>query len=1372
MTTPFTKVKGVEVFSYGGKSTPIYKRGTYAPSDAFIKELNALRKNGERPFETVKLGYNLYALNAPAVGSKGERTALVPLETDRKGAITKTGAKALTKLGTAWSERGGRVDVTASLWYRVPKPEKGEDDYDRKMARYVEATVMDGEHVRRIRKVTGRYPVAAVGGIAEGAHYAGEKADIITKLSTDPKVAIVIQSAGISEGVAIVEINSVTPAVPSAPMNPLAVVNHKDIVKLLADRHTRKELNPKRTEVADMFVTDTKEIPMACGINVCLQSIGAAIERYKARGDKNWVSGNKRCDVSWFWSLATDEKSAPMTDDGEYDGARMGMTIPQLAKVFQYYRIGLTVINDEDEVVYEYNPDSPRKDLGIQRVAVKHKNEHFYMLTAEAVKSIAHKELKEYNVCLMEELEELEEFEEPAAPAPIGVNTDVDEIVKMVECGTPHIMTSLDLSELYDVLVSYAPEIEVNHAGEVTSLVLDVKGSIVDIEKAVAEEKPAEAKPLETFYRLRKFKEAGREVFINDINELARIDVEASKTGETIRVYTNLELCSVLHELLTKASYEPRVSMNSFSEITGLMMNMAGRYVYVSNPDNPDIVAVGRNEVQADEFALYKKMDQKLYQSLLSGSTMSHYNNSTVDFFREFTPKPLTCTFRDAVGEILREVDCVKAYTSLVMEMPRIPVICHFDYPRMVDNDCEIESDTWYMVEPDCRGALRNLVFTQDRSCWPGYALSKLPRESFTIVAALRPSRVVRNTVPGVVSELYASDLGEAHKKFLCNKLVGYCGKVDNARVEAKLFSNQDEAADYAYRHRGVKSIAVPLSESLTYYAAVKETRAELMSGFLPIQSWIYCMMRVKLWEMAREYGDPVYCRTDALVFDRDIPLLSVNGNAFENIGHVRVRDATDKRAPLRHIDEIHKYETEVRDYKSARAVRAITVEDEYDTTALNAVFDAERRLIVRGCYPGAGKTQALINWSEGKKVAFCAPYNTQTKWLAARGLTASTVFKFFGMSLDDTGKCVIRRMNTSEYDAVVFDEFDSYENAMKHKVRRFAAENPDIKVFATGDVSQLENVGDAMYLNNLKRCDWDAYMTDAAARVFPAMLTLSVCKRVGEGHRAIIEGIKRDCDNPALSNADIIRKYATPTKVVRGRAICYTNENVKRFGAMVQEKFVAGKTTTRIGDLKVVLGQELTCRQYYKAKKSVLHVNYVYEVEAVKGGVVTLRDGAETFEVPAKVVSERFVYPWAVTGHSSQGQTYDEDVTIIDGNNEHANKKWLYVVLTRCRDPTRLYYFTGACEATTVDAAAKLAGYKEQDRRAGRTWKEEDYVTEAQIRAMAGGVCVHCCTPVSASGDTQFTLDRLDNERPHLSDNVCVACLSCNRARTKFVTH
>jgi hypothetical protein len=100
------------------------------------------------------------------------------------------------------------------------------------------------------------------------------------------------------------------------------------------------------------------------------------------------------------------------------------------------------------------------------------------------------------------------------------------------------------------------------------------------------------------------------------------------------------------------------------------------------------------------------------------------------------------------------------------------------------------------------------------------------------------------------------------------------------------------------------------------------------------------------------------------------------------------------------------------------------------------------------------------------------------------------------------------------------------------------------------------------------------------------------------------------------------------------------------------------------------------------------------------------------------------------------------------------------------------VYVYVGTL-GSDISMERKIFGYKAADKRAGRAWVEEEYITPADIKGMLcaqSGRCVECGCVLQQQwfkGDhEQLTVDRKDSDKAHVRHNCQLLCLKCNKSK------
>jgi len=892
---------------------------------------------------------------------------------------------------------------------------------------------------------------------------------------------------------------------------------------------------------------------------------------------------------------------------------------------------------------------------------------------------------------------------------------------------------------------------------------------------------PADVKEPTASYRLRD-KQERPWFFMTDVNELATMplpEVEKGKPAPTVEVITPIHLQSILAQLL-RASYEPYVGMEGGrATIMCLGMRINGVRVSIRNTDNPAIPEVGFNSVEtAEEYETYRAWDDELYHSLLTRGTMSHYSEAQKNILA-MAPPPLCGTLTQRPSGDVFAVDTTRAYTSFLSELTAVPVLLPWDELEEYQGE-ELEPHSLYLAA----GSDLPLLFAKGQEyLYPGHCLMKLRDMDplgwygVSIRWVLRPARVAPTNIGEVIRRLYASPLACGHRKFLVNKLVGLCGKKYNSKSNTRLFTSPSEAWDWAGSAGAARKRLLPVGEGLNYHLMCQFRQRDLDCGFLPIQASIYAMMRVKLHEMALAVKQvPVAVRTDCLYFAAQpagIPhATTINKRSVDALGSFSWEAKPAKDMPSKPVAIREPHSAPV--WEPRKKQRDISIADEWALDEFKAAFDAKDKVMVKADIAGAGKTTALKRWAatlEGGAL-FVAPYNTLCDDFRREGLQATTVYGLLGLTVSDSGdtnddKAKVR----ATAGTMVLDEFYSYPLELKLRLARFMAANPSCRFYATGDVNQLEPPGDDKMWNGI--ADYDAYTERVVAALFPRTINLREVKRVADpGMRDKMYRIRDDVLRSDKPLADIVRDHCLPTTVLRGRGVCYYNTTRERVAAKAHKAFMAAHPEIDFKPGGYYTDQTLICRKRLRVGKATIHTNFQAVIKRFEGASAVLSWSGVEAAVPLKQLGDHFIYNYAATGHSAQGLSVDGPITIYDIQSRHICRKWLYVALTRARDPSQLFYYAGSSRPTATAAQvveSKLAHYRAQDATAGRYWSDGEFITVEQVMAMEP-VC-HCCGAacewVYEAGDlSQWTLDRIDNAVAHTATNCRIACLSCNAAR------
>ena len=843
--------------------------------------------------------------------------------------------------------------------------------------------------------------------------------------------------------------------------------------------------------------------------------------------------------------------------------------------------------------------------------------------------------------------------------------------------------------------------------------------------------------------------------FIDCLDKLT--DLHFKKRG-VVRVACPVEMTVALHTLVTRCKYLPGIVMKG-NKIVSLKLRVDNTDIILSPPDSaPNDCTVMLHD--ADEFALYHALQQKLVRSVINRDTLSCYSEELAQSFRELSRKPLHyntgyrgadlydaeaaralqftgCATVGGARLITSEHDISKAHTAAILAMRHFPVFSVFDRFKPFDAATMVIKDhALYVVRrrPDCISADSIEFLLLDNDCC--FVTAETARicaawRGVVIESFVEPSRLVSaEPAHSAICGIYSSTLPVALKKFLVNKVVGLLGRLFSARGWTQLFTNKGEAFHFKAAHPGSQLMKRNVGEDrdCSLYFVHKEERVDLVDGFFPIHHAVSDFVRIQLYKRAREVGRPlVAVNTDALWF-AGAEVAVPKEHTLCGIGKWGVR-AGGLRVP----DAAHKARTStfVPTAVATICVEALHVKNEYDSAEMGALLDAHNCVIVLGDLPGVGKSTALEMHCCKDTTLFVAPTN-KLKAHFALAFHAVTLDALLGLRVvGDTGDGSLDggaqdMAGIAAFSTIVFDEVFFHTVPKLARIGSFMRKHATLedgftqrKFFATGDPFQNPPI------EQLAVASARAYYMEAVSVLFPSQLTLRVCKRVGSAaDQQRLEMIKTRLFTNKEHPASVIRAYAKPIDSmdsVRGVAVTYKNTTAWAVNSYLHEKAVAGRTdTVRVGEKSYYPGLELVCRKRLeKVQKKrlgsaceykcagALHVNFTVTVSRVNEDGLELDDGdGNQLKVSFNQAAHHLAYTHAYTGHSFQGLSVSGSITIFDHSFSFVDEdgrpcgvtaEWAYTALSRARDMSEVYYYMGPCDYEPRDPDKHFRAWLQQ---------------------------------------------------------------------------
>ena len=756
-------------------------------------------------------------------------------------------------------------------------------------------------------------------------------------------------------------------------------------------------------------------------------------------------------------------------------------------------------------------------------------------------------------------------------------------------------------------------------------------------------------------------------------------------------------------------------------------------------------------------------------------------------------------------AQLVGSVQPTKAHTAALLAMEYFPVLSVFDRFKPFDTSSTINDHAFYIVRrPDhiTVDTAEHLVLDQAECLVTGItARLVIGWPGVIIESVLEPSRL--ESAAGshkAIRAIWGSDLSVEHKKFIVNKVVGLTGRRYNTREWTQPFLDENEARHFRKQRVGSKLLSRKLPNGSPVFFVHNEERAELVDGFYPIHHCVGDWVRRELYKRAIQVARPIVAvKTDALTFaglDADVK----KEHTFEGIGLWGVKCGSAKLPDIQHKVRPSTFVPVAHD---ALPVVKLHVEDEWNRLEMGTLLETNNFVLLLGDLPGVGKTDALKHHCDKATTLFVASMNKLTTDFSVSGFHAVTADRLLGLRVGDENAHDTHGINVDAYTTIVFDEIFFHGIPKLARIKAFIQLREKLpnhmprKFYATGDPYQNPPI------EVLDVSDTRAYYVDAVTSIFPYQLTLRICKRImNPGDQALLESIKYRLFVLNESPKDVLLSVAKHVNVyddVKGTAICFLNKTTNTVNSYLHKLATAGrKDLINVGGATYFVGLELVCCRRLDnvrfaddngdfKKRGVLQKNYEYTVLKVTEDALELDDFEHgRVRVPHAQALTNLAYAHASTGHSFQGMSIDGPVIIFDHDfsltiGKHTiglTPEWVYTAISRARDMSELYVYVGTQEDARdndirIAIERKIYGHMDADRRAGRDWDDDEFITSDDVFELIAkqksgcALCSKRMQLVWARGDhDQLSIDRIDNDLAHITSNCQLTCLTCNKKK------
>lgn len=866
----------------------------------------------------------------------------------------------------------------------------------------------------------------------------------------------------------------------------------------------------------------------------------------------------------------------------------------------------------------------------------------------------------------------------------------------------------------------------------------------------------------------------------------------ASSSSETPQQVTyNLlvnapDLTGVLFEMV-KNRIEPTVEANSMGHILQLTLSQGDITVRLvtSNTRNNNQIVFESPEEQME----YLNVQFEFERNFINPGMKSEYHPTVYNVFRKLFRSPLVKPFEKGRkdGQNFEKssamvdtfgFDVCRAYTDCLMSFDEIPVLTPFDVPMPYENGDEIKNtDICICIRENNSNSLP-IIFDNRICVLTGYAVNKYDLKH-TVQRIIRCSRTVPNPAKKVVDELYRK-VGDKQAKLIVNSLVGKTCKLKNKKTASIITRDLEEAEFYKHQNDAqVVTVVNPQDEYDEIYAVVKNYEAELCDGFYPIQLFVYDFNRMKMQDIYNaliEIGEkPIGIKTDCLYVSKPIrsrysieeymkihkspvekftekfPEMCYDKtkSPFENIG--KIRFVEEKYSGSRLKERAQEWSEIVIEPKIAEVIE---MKDEYSSAEFAGIVKGWN-VLVCGEYAGTGKSMSIQTFvrNAGLKALFVCPDNALGEELERLGFAWATCNGFFGIGINN--ESLPRKFDTSGYDTIVFEEIYKNNYSFLKRIATFMrVQKEKFQFFANGDAYQLRGINEDPMKMDFCFC---------LSLMFDKRINLKINKSLPEAERKNLIQLKADIFGGKFTMKQLCVKYFKPVSEPMKNAlhICSTNAQ-----AQLVNNYLRG------GNTAICEGDRLVFRTRPSTKGAdIFTINAVYTVVGIgrdlKGDYIELRDwDGKVLKATKSLVHCHFEFEDCGTCHSLQGKRTSKDIVLVGMNEE---PQYLWTAVTRARSFEQVHYLTKNLVGEVYECNnRKIAGYKEQDKRKGRMYVEDEYITADWVNKRLKDKKYRCeyCWKGFVKGKIEFEVDRINNNIAHTKENCQILCTSCNGAK------
>jgi hypothetical protein len=849
------------------------------------------------------------------------------------------------------------------------------------------------------------------------------------------------------------------------------------------------------------------------------------------------------------------------------------------------------------------------------------------------------------------------------------------------------------------------------------------------------------------------------------LEDIYAMSLIVKEQKQNITMYYNNDLSQFCYEYIQDSNVIPKIIFNEYG-----MLSMT---IFIDNYTLSIIKEYPRDGTLLNydngTLNLYNEWSMKVQLKLLNKNFKSTYNDDVITMFKTYKRANLIGSIPDNdiasglyKGDFVDGYDFNKYYTSILYNMRFIPVFSYFcrfeNYNRQ-----PIDDYTLYLVKVD---EFSMYCSSQYSLCY-GINLSNFDMK-YEIISLMRPAYIVPCNFKGVINDLWNTKLCVKSKKNIMNIAIGMTGKSTNKRYESNIFTDEKEALYHKNETGGEKYMEMYTPkdsngnemETKYYHIVTNKYKKHLQNGFYPIQLMIYDCARMGIYSLAKKLqknGEKVLgCNTDCVfVASKERGILPNKDESINSLGKYRIE--THKMLPK----ETLTLKKNVCIYtEKIDIIKKVVVKDEFNLTDDIKKYN---RLLILGDYPGVGKSTSVLKTY--KKLLIVTAWNSlKQEWHNNySSATCITVFKFFGTTINDDGSenttKTYKAFDYSDFDAILFDEIYLYNEPQLERIAKFDFTKP---IYATGDINQLGNPQKSLLNTDL-----------IIKSIFKNVLTLKIPKRTtGERMKKICDEIKK-CENVDEARAVVLKNFKHTKKIADTYNITFLKETAAKVSNVLNDRKTKEKGVYRQGDYLFCIHSRTI--NVFGGKK-IIHSGYTYLLLEKKGYYTLQSDDSEFIIEDKKTIDDNFIPAYAFTCHSRQGFSVSKKYTIFDINHKLITKNWLLTAITRTTDVDNVSIFVNdekfdkCVDDLDVTIEKKIQGHLSEDIQKNRITNNDNYVTVEYVKQLLEkqyNTCANCLDVMSlySGNNSTFSIQRIDNNLPHIIGNVCIMCIHCNKS-------